>query len=265
VYVADTNNHLIRRFDMGRENNGVSNGGMDTVAGVFTGGRIVNNPNTVSVFDPLGRVLSGDDGDIGDGNYLVDMKGGYNGDGNGAQLNYPRGISFDSNGALYIADTNNQRIRKLTARDTLTTVLGGGLPTCLVGGNGEGYVFVQEEFSYDFPYTRQDFQDFPTILPKLNYPRGVSVDQNTGALYIADTGNNRITLVAPNGNIITVAGNAVNGSNGFSGDGGKATNALLNGPNGVFVDATGKVFIADSGNNRVRKFDVEYNKYTQYP
>ena len=84
---------------------------------------------------------------------------------------------------------------------------------------------------------------------ELDYPSDVAVDA-TGNLFIADPYNNRIRKVGTNGIITTVAGN---GTNGYSGDGGAATNAELNDPYGVAVDATGNLFIADSDNDRIRK------------
>jgi hypothetical protein len=82
-----------------------------------------------------------------------------------------------------------------------------------------------------------------------NGPKGVAVDKN-GNLYIADSGNNCVRKVAPNGIITTVAGT---GANGYSGDGGPATSATLSGPVGVAVDAVGNIYIADNGNNAIRK------------
>ena len=86
----------------------------------------------------------------------------------------------------------------------------------------------------------------------LNYPSGVAVDA-AGNLYIADSDNKRIRKVDTNGIITTVAGN---GSAGYSGDGGAATNARLYYPTGVAVDASGNLYIADTENNRIRKVDT---------
>ena len=84
---------------------------------------------------------------------------------------------------------------------------------------------------------------------QLDYPRGVFVDPQ-GTLYIADSDNNRVRKVSTDGIITTIAGT---GTAGYSGDGGQATSAQLNGPGGVFLDAQGTIYIADSLNNRVRK------------
>ena len=141
-----------------------------------------------------------------------------------ALLNTPQSVVVDAFGNLFIADTDNNRIRKVSASGIISTVA------------GEGYF----AFSGD---------GGPAISAALNTPQSVAVDAS-GNLFIADTGNNRIRKVSANGIITTVAGNGIKG---FSGDGGPATSAELNGPNGIAVDASGNLFIADTFNNRIRK------------
>jgi uncharacterized repeat protein (TIGR03803 family) len=153
----------------------------------------------------------------GIGNYCCD-----GGVATNAELNYPFGVAVDATGNLFIADTSNNRIRKVGINGIISTVAGGG-----------GY---------------QPGDGGAATNAELNYPFGVAVDA-TGNLFIADEGNNRIRKVGTNGIITTVAGN---GTNGYTGDGGAATSAELAGPSGVVVDATGNLFIAD-GFSRVRK------------
>ena len=151
---------------------------------------------------------------------------GSSGDGSAAtsaQLNGPQGLAVDSAGNLYIADTQNHRVRKVTG-GTISTVAGSS--TSGAGGDGGAAGSAQ-----------------------LNLPFGVAVD-TAGNLYIAEFGNNRVRKVATNGNISTLAGNGVNG---FSGDGGQATGAMLNGPQAVAADSQGNVYVGDTANNRVRK------------
>jgi sugar lactone lactonase YvrE len=155
--------------------------------------------------------------------------GGYNGDGRlaiRAELYYPTQVAVDDSDNLYIADEGNSRIRKVThATGIITTYAGTGN----VGYTGDGSAAISAE---------------------LNYPEGVALDKYN-MLYISDAGNNSIRTVNPSTGIInTIAGN---GTGGFSGDGGLATSAELNVPENVAFDAAGNMYIADNGNNRIRK------------
>jgi sugar lactone lactonase YvrE len=152
---------------------------------------------------------------------------GFSGDGGpavSAQLNLPYGMAIDAAGNLYIADSENCRIRKLTPDGIIRTVAGSGT----AGFNGDGYIATSAQ---------------------LRYPHGVAVDA-AGNLFIADGANNRVRKVTPDGIIRTVAGT---GSYGFSGDGGPAVSALLYYPAGLVIDAAGNLLIADASNNRIRK------------
>jgi uncharacterized protein (TIGR03437 family) len=152
---------------------------------------------------------------------------GASGDGgaaSGAALSDVTGVAVDAAGNLYIADAGNRRIRKVTPSGTITTVAGTGIQ----GFSGDGGAATSAQ---------------------LNRPTAVAVDLG-GNLYIADSSNHRIRRVAANGIITTIAGNGVEA---FSGDGGAATNASLSFPLGVAVDRSGNVYIADAGNNRVRR------------
>ena len=147
---------------------------------------------------------------------------GDNGPAAGAKLEYPSGVAVDAAGNLYIADAANNRIRKVS-NGAIATVAGSGT----AGFSGD---------------------DGPAAGAGLDFPSGVAVDA-AGNLYIADTANNRIRKVS-NGAITTVAGN---GTAGYSGDNSPATDAQLNQPAGVAVDASGNLFIADTANNRIRE------------
>ena len=155
---------------------------------------------------------------------------GYAGDGflaTGAKLNLPKGVAVDGAGNIYIADTFNNRIRKVVTNGTIISVVGDG--TGAFSGDGSSAINAQ-----------------------VNRPSDVAFDAS-GNYYIADTFNHRIRMVSQFGVITTVAGKV---GSGFSGDGGPATNALLKNPEGVFIDGAGNLYIADSGNNRIRKVDT---------
>ena len=154
---------------------------------------------------------------------------GFSGDGGlatEASLRYPYGVAVDSTGNLYIADLGNLNIRKVATNGIITTVAGNGIQ----GYDGDGG-----------PATEASF-----------IPFYIAVD-SSGNLYITDYENLRIRKVDTSGIITTVAGN---GTLGFSGDGGPATEASLFWPRGVAVDSSGNLYIADSANYRIRKVDI---------
>jgi sugar lactone lactonase YvrE len=155
---------------------------------------------------------------------------GFSGDGGaatGAELDVPFGVALDDAGDVFIADTQNNRIREVSAAGIITTVAGDGAP----GFSGDGG---------------------PATSASLNHPMGVALDVS-GNIYIADEYNNRIRKVSTAGTITTVVGS---GGPGNSGDGGLATSAQLYYPTGIAVDGSGDLFIADSNNNRVREVNT---------
>jgi NHL repeat-containing protein len=158
---------------------------------------------------------------------------GFSGDGGGAtgaQLATPSDVAFVGGTATYlIADTANNRIRRVNDTGTISTVAGAG------PGNAPG-AFAGDGLAATNPTVR------------LNGPRGVSPTPDGGFL-IADTGNNRIRRVSATGVITTVAGS---GRPGFGGDGDAATGATLNAPRDVAALPDGSFLVADTGNNRIR-------------
>jgi sugar lactone lactonase YvrE len=152
---------------------------------------------------------------------------GFSGDGGqatAAEFNLPRGVAIDGLGNLYVADLENDRVRKVSTTGIITTIAGNGT----FGYSGDGGAATAAE---------------------IKYPEGIAAD-DSGNVYIADYENNRIRKVNTAGIISTIAGN---GTGGFSGDGGAATAAELGAPDGVTVDSLGNIYIADEANNRIRK------------
>lgn len=156
---------------------------------------------------------------------------GYSGDGSfasSAQLNFPSGVAATSTG-VYIADYNNNRIRKIDANGIITTVAGNGV-AAFAGDNGLA------------------------TAASINLPTGVHCDP-AGNLFIADRNNNRIRKVDATTGIITTA--AGSGTKGYGGDGGSATSPCvkLADPHKVRMDAAGNLYISDQSNSRIRKVD----------
>ena len=149
-----------------------------------------------------------------------------------AELDSPQGVAVNGQGDVFIADTYNDVVREVTPRGFISTYAGNGNPGYR-GDNG------------------------PAGKAELSSPTGLALD-SSGNLYIADSGNNVIRRVSTNGVITTVAGNvaadqASGGLGGFSGDGGPATSARLDSPQGVALDQAGDLFIADTFNNAIRE------------
>ena len=241
LFVCDSNNQRVRFVN-------AATGIISTVAGNGTTGfggdggpataAMLNTPADVKV-DGAGNYYI-----VDSGNHAIRMvtaatgiittiagvggQSGYAGDGGAATsalLNYPSGVAFDGDHTLYISDTGNNAIRKVNLlTGIITTVAGTG--TAGFGGDGG-----------------------PATSALLNYPWGVTLGGN-GNLYIADLSNNRIRMLNTAGVISTVVGTGVRG---YYGDGGAATAAQLNVPAAVLVDVAGNLYVADSGNQLVRK------------
>lgn len=163
---------------------------------------------------------------------------GFSGDGGpatGAEFNFPNGEATDSNGDLFVADSQNNRVRKLTvSTGIITTVAGNGL----TGYSGDGGLATNAA---------------------LSFPSRPYIDSN-GYIYIADYGNNRVRKVdGKTGIITTVAGNGIAG---YAGDGGAATNAELNGPLSIVLDSSGILYIADIHNSRIRAVNTSASSIT---
>ncbi len=240
LYVADSGNNCVRKIDpsgmiatvAGSRVRGFAGDGgsalearlnMPVALALGTDGTIFiadAGNNRVRAVDPQGVIRTVAGGGIGDG-----------GDPRQAVLNLPYGVAVDAQGRLYIADTQHHRIRRMRLDEEnprIETIAGTGVS----GFNGD---------------------DRPAVEAQLNFPRGLAVDA-AGNLYVADMFNHRVRRITPEGVITTVAGS---GRAGFSGDGDLATRAELRFPLAIAVDAEGRLYIADAGNNRVRRVDLD--------
>jgi len=284
VYIADTGNHRVRKIN--------TNGIISTVAGnglaQFSGD---GGPATnASLFAPTGLGVDArsnlyivDTGNqrirrVGPDGIITTIAGngvrGFSGDGGMAtaaslslgniqflgSAGYPTSVAVDGGGNLYIADTENGRVRKVTPSGIITTVVAGLRDPYGVAVDAAGNLFTTDS-SNDQILKVNPSGAVATIIGTLHSPSGVAVD-SVGSLYIADSHTHRIRKVEPNGLTTIMAGSGdpifdpFEGFifvGGFSGDGGPATSAQLNFPWGVAADATGNVYIADSVNNRIRK------------
>lgn len=179
----------------------------------------------------------------------------------------PSAIAFDAQGNLYIADSGDDRVRKVAPDGIITTVAGNGNP----GYTGDGGPATSAELSVPMGVTVDQKGDLyiadnynkcirevtPDGIistlpsPPLESPEGLAFDNTAGLLYVTDSMHDQILVRPPNGDWNRAAGNGPN--SGFIGDGGDSAGSLLSFPPGVALDKTGNLFIADTGNYRVRK------------
>ena len=245
VYIADTENHCIRKVDaagtittvvgIGGSHDFSGDGGQATSAQLDNPeGVWVDSSENIYIADTENHVIRKVDATTGIINTVagIGKQHDYTGDGGpatAAKLDKPRGVWVDSSENIYIADAENHVIRKVDATTGFITT---------VAGNGSG------GYSGD---------GGPATAAELKRPEGVWVDSSEN-IYIADTENHVIRKVnATTGFITTIAGT---GSSGDAGDDGPAISANINKPKGVWVDESGNILIADTENNRVKKVDT---------
>jgi len=211
---------------------------------------------------------------------------GYSGDGGPAtqaELISPYGLGFDAAGNLFFSDNGNRRIRKIDTQGIITTIAGNG--TLNASGDGGPANQAQLSFSYQFAFDAAGnlfFADYlnarvrkidthgiittvagtgtggysgdggPATQAQLSLPAAVAVD-SVGNLFVTEAGTSHIRKIDTQGIITTFAGT---GANGYSGDGGPATQAALNTPYGMAFDTSGNLFFGDARNDRVRRVGV---------
>jgi sugar lactone lactonase YvrE len=301
IYIADTENQRIRKVDIetgiidtiiGNGSSGYTGDGGPAIDATLRdpGDVCVNAAGDIIIADTVNnsiREVYADTGLIS--TVAGEASGGFSGDGvpaTATKLYFPGDISRDASGHFYIADTENNRIRKINAvTGIIETVAGNGLRSYSGDGgpatdaalkqpagvsiDASGSIFIADTENHRIRKVDYDSgvittvagngdsgfsgDDVPASGTKLNKPRGVYVDA-AGNIFIADTENSRIRKVdADTGMITTVAGN---GDRGYDGDNGPATGAELNKPNDLWVDTTGNIYIADTENHRIRRVDV---------
>ncbi len=243
IYIADTANNLVRRVD-------VITGLISTVAGTGLQGYAgdgaqarnaeLNQPEGIAV-DAYGNLWIADTGNsairkvTASTGVITTVAGngtaGFAGDtglATAAELNLPAAVVVDATGNIYVADTANNRVRRVDHTTLIiTTYAGTGSATY----NGDG---------------------IPATTASLSAPQGAVID-SAGDLYISDTGHNLVREIV-GGNINIVAG--VAGSSGYNGDGVSPTSAWLNAPTGLALDVSGNLYISDSSNARIREISA---------
>ncbi len=298
LFIADTNNYVIREVTK-------SNGNIKLVAGSnvdgYTGDKgkatlaEISNVNGITVNSAGTSVTIADTNNFAIRQFTVGSNistvaggngGGFCGDAGlatAACLYYPNGVALSSSGALYISDTDNDRVRDFTVGGNINTVAGNGSTTMPTVSNGvapngvvlnypwgvykdpSGNIFVADSYNQ---MVRELVQSSGVVnifagdgisgfsgdggaasAAELYYPDAVARD-SSGNIYIADTYNCAIRMVNPAGTISTFAGNE---SCGFDGDGGPATSAELSYPSGVYVDGKNNVYISDTDNHVIRE------------
>jgi sugar lactone lactonase YvrE len=147
------------------------------------------------------------------------VAGFVNGQGIAARFNSPIGIALDASGNFYVADAGNHCIRKISATEAVTTFAGTG-----VAGSNNG----------------------PGTTAQFSFPAGIAID-GQGSLFVADHDNHRIRRITSGGQVTTFAGS----SSGF--DNGQGMSANFNFPRGITIDGSGNFYVADGGNNSIRK------------
>ncbi len=231
IYIADANNFLVRKLSMG--------GVVSTIAGDNVSGFTDGKPEKARFGYPTGIAYDGSEKklyiadrrnhsvrmiELGSGRVSTIAGNGVPGKADGwgilSHLKEPISLAASPDGSIYVADSGNHAIRKISKDGSVTT---------FAGGKGAGY------------------RDGVGADALFFWPTGIAVDKE-GNIFVCDSKNNKIRRITPSGVVSTVAGNIISGS--IDGLGMKAS---FNFPTGIAVDDSGRIYVADSGNNLIRK------------
>ncbi|WP_374030222.1 NHL repeat-containing protein [Bdellovibrio bacteriovorus] len=288
IFVADEGNHTIRKITSG--------GVVTTLAGLAGGAGSADDTGSAARFNaPVGMAMdSGGNIYVADrGNHVIrkitsagevttlaglsGTWGTTNGTGSGARFSSPYGVAVDSSGNLFVTDSSNHTIRKITSAGVVTTIAGLAGSIGYADGAGSsarffypdgvavdnsGNIYVADTYSHTIRKITSDgvvttlaglggnpgSTDGTGAAARFNYPTGVAVD-NAGNVYVADRDNHVIRKITSGGVVTTIAGLA--GSSGAADGTGPA--ARFNSPSGIAIDSGGNIFVADTYNYMVRK------------
>jgi sugar lactone lactonase YvrE len=282
IYVADSHNNLIRKIN--------SDGEVTTVAGSGAAGSVDGKGAAASFFNPValtvdkkGNVYVADKQNnlirkISPDGTVITIAGRWEKDeNNGGKFrlfDYPTGIAADSSGNIYVTDSFHDKIRKIGTDGKIITLAGNGTPGSKDGIGTSASFYVPGGVAADSKGNLYVSDTYNNLIRKISsagvvttmagrlkkgwangkgaaasfsHPAGIAVDKN-GNIYVADTGNNLIRKISPDGMVTTFAGLEARGSKN-----GDVKTASFFGPMGVAVDTAGNVYVADYQNNLVRE------------
>ena len=286
VFVADGTNNCIRKITItgdtstysGTATRGLENGQGGTMA-MFNNpvALVITSTGVAYVIDDFNSCIRkvATDGIVS--TFAGNVTAGYvDGQGATAYFNNPKGIAIDVAGNIYVADTYNNRIRKITSTGVVTTIAGDGTAGYLDGQgttakfnnpygltvDTAGNIYVADTKNNRIRkisttglvttvagYILSGYVDGASTVARFKNPQGITIDNATGILYVVDTTNNRIRKIATDGTVSTFAGSYAGYSDG------QGTLAYFNNPIGITIDGSGNLYIGDYYNSVVRKID----------